>query len=416
MGSGPDIPALVAGLARREVGKLTGTLMRKLGAGSLSFAEDCVQEALLAALQSWPISGVPDHPFSWLLMTAQNRGIDRLRRHAMQSALEPRVSTWMEALRQPSADALIGDEELLLIAMCCAPRLEDDARQVLALKCVCGFSVDEIARAFLATPSAIAQRLVRAKARLRDGIALEAPGGAGFQERLPSILRTIYLLFNEGYSTSGGTQLIRVEICSEALRLCRLLLAHPMTATPEAHALCALMLFQHARHRARVSGDGDAIPLEFQDRQLWDRTMIGEGFRHMSLAMTGDRLTALHLEAGIASVHASSPRFDDTDWQQLGRYYDALLELAPSPVVEVNRAIAVAMHQGPDEGLRLLAPLRERPDVQRYLPFHLAVGELCLRRGLRERARAAFTDALGLAMSVQERKLIAAKLQLAADA
>jgi RNA polymerase sigma-70 factor (ECF subfamily) len=334
----------------------------------------------------------------------------------MQSALEPRVAAWMEALRQPPVDALMGDEELLLIAMCCDPRLEDDARQVLALKSVCGFSVDEIARAYLSTPSAIAQRLVRAKARLRDGIALEAPGSAGIQDRLPSILRTIYLLFNEGYAASGGMLLVRVEICAEALRLCRVLLAHPPTATPEAHALCALMLFQHARHRARVSDDGEAIPLEFQDRRLWDRAMIAEGFRQLTLAMAGERLTRVHLEAGIASVHAAAPHFDDTDWAQLGRYYDALLEVAPSPVVEVNRAIAVSMQRGPAEGLLLLEPLEGRGDVQRYLPYHLAVGELSLKSGMRARARAAFTDALGLAMSEQERKLISAKLQLAADA
>lgn len=416
MESGADIPALIARLARRESGKLTGTLLRKLGSGSLSFAEDCVQEALIAALQAWPVAGVPEHPFAWLLMTAQNKGIDRLRRHAMQSALEPRVVAWMKALRQPPVDAPMGDEELLLIAMCCDPRLEDDARQMLALKCVCGFSVDAIARAYLATPSAIAQRLVRAKSRLRDGIALEAPGSVGIQDRLPSILRTIYLLFNEGYATSGGTQLIRVEICAEALRLCRVLLVHPPTATPEVHALCALMLFQHARHRARVSDDGEAIPLELQDRRLWDRAMIVEGFRQLTLAMAGDRLTPLHLEAGIASVHAAAPRFDDTDWAQLRRYYDSLVEVAPSSVVEVNRAIAVSMLRGPGEGLQLLELLQDRVDVQRYLPYHLAVGELSLKSGLHARARAAFTDALGLAMSEPERKLIAAKLHLAADA
>ena len=233
---------------------------------------------------------------------------------------------------------------------------------------------------------------------------------------MPSMLRTTYLLFNEGYAASGGEQLVRAEFCEEAIRLCRILLSQAQTSTPEVHALCALMLFQHARREARVSGDGIAIPLEAQDRNAWDRAMIAEGFRQMSLAMAGDRLTAYHLEAGIASVHAAAPHFGATDWAQLGRYYDALLEVAPSPVVEINRAIAVAMHQGPDAGLRLLEPLRAQTIVQTYLPFHLAVGELELRRGQRDLARTAFTAALGLAMSEQERKLIAGKLQQAADA
>lgn len=410
-----DIPALLAQLSRRESGRLTGALARKLGAGSLSFAEDCVQEALLAALKAWPQRGVPDNPLSWLLTAAHNKGIDRLRRNAMQSALEPRLAEWMQALRVPS-DMLAGDEELQLISMCCDPRLEDDARQVLALKCVCGFTVDEIARAYLAKPATIAQRLVRAKSRMNDGLVLEIPAGRALQDRLPSMLRTIYLLFTEGHASSGGAQLIRFEFCEEAIRLCGILLSHAPTSTPEVHALCALMLFQHARRDARVSEDGTAVSLEAQDRTRWDKAEIAMGFRHLSQAMAGDRLTPYHLEAGIASTHAAAPRFEATDWAQIERYYDALLEIAPSPVVEVNRAIAVAMHKGPDAGLQKLDQLRGYALVQRYLPFHLALGELELRRGNRERAQAAFTAALGLAMSDQERKLIAGKLQQAADA
>jgi len=413
---GADIAALLARLSRQETGRLTGALARKLGAGSLSFAEDCVQEAFLAALQTWPQRGLPDNPVAWLLTSAHNKGVDRLRRHAMQGALEPRVSDWMQALHRTPADMLVGDEELQLISMCSDPRLEDDARQVLALKCVCGFSVEEIARAFLAKPSAIAQRLVRAKARLKEGLVLEVPASGAVADRMPSMLRTIYLLFNEGYAASGGEQLVRAEFCEEAIRLCRILLSHAQTSTSEVHALCALMLFQHARRESRVSPDGIAVPLEVQDRKVWDRAMIAEGFRQMTLAMTGDRLTSYHLEAGIASVHAAAPDFGATDWAQLGRYYDALLEVAPSPVVEINRAIAVAMHQGPEAGLQLLEPLRAQTIVQNYLPFHLALGDLELRRGQRENARAAFTAALGLAMSEQERKLIAGKLQQAADA
>lgn len=414
--SGADIPALLARLSRQETGRLTGALARKLGAGSLSFAEDCVQDAFLTALQTWPQRGVPENPFAWLLLAAHNRGIDRLRRHAMHSALEPRVVDWMRTLQHAHGADLAGDEELHLIALCCDPRLEDDARQVLALKCVCGFSIEEIARAFLASPSAIAQRLVRAKSRLKEGLALETPTGVALQDRIPSMLRTIYLLFNEGYSSTQGHTLLRAEFCDEAIRLCRMLLSHAHSSAPEVHALCALMLFQHARRRARVSNEQVAISLEAQDRTLWDQAMIADGFRHLSLAMSGNRLTTYHLEAGIASVHAAAPDFGATDWAQLGRYYDALTEVAPSPVVEINRAIAVAMHRGPEAGLLLLAPLRQNAQVQRYLPFHLAEGELQLRRGERALARAAFTAALGLAMSAQERNLVETRLQHAADA
>ena len=411
-----ELSALIDRLSRRESGRLVGALTRTLGASALSLAEDCVQDAFVAALNTWGTRGVPDNPFAWLLTTARNRALDRLRRHAMMSALEPKVGEWIEHLQAPPKDAL-GDEELSLIVLCCDPALEQEARLALTLKSVCGFSVEEIARAFLATPDAIAQRLVRAKARLRElNVEFAMPTGARLGERMPSVLRTIYLLFNEGYSASEGDRLVRQDVCEEALRLAELVAWHPIASSPEAHALAALILFQHARHRARVGADGTPVVLENQDRRLWDHAMIARGFQHLSASRNDKVLTALHLEAGIASVHAAAPSWAATDWPALVSYYDALTEVAPSPVVSINRAVALGMTGGAEAGLAALKPLTGQKAVARYLPYHLAIGDLELKRGARAAARDAFAKALALPMSAQERKLVEAKLQLASDA
>ena len=411
-----ELRALVDRLSRRETGRLVGALTRALGASALSLAEDCVQDAFVAALNTWGERGVPDNPFAWLLTTARNRGLDRLRRHAMMSALEPKVGEWIEHLQAPAKDAL-GDEELSLIVLCCDPALEQEARLALTLKSVCGFTVEEIARAFLATPEAIAQRLVRAKARLRElRVDFAMPAGARLAERMPSVLRTIYLLFNEGYAASDGDLLIRQDVCDEALRLSELVAWHPLAASAEAHALAALILFQHARRHARVAADGTPVLLEGQDRRLWDRAMIARGFQHLAASQNERALTALHLEAGIASVHAAAASFEKTDWRAIAGYYDALAEVQPSPVVTVNRAIALAMWQGPGAGLEALTALAGNKAMARYLPYHLAIGDLEARAGRRASARAAFEQALALPMSAQERKLVEIKLKHASDA
>jgi RNA polymerase sigma-70 factor (ECF subfamily) len=411
-----ELNSLIGRLSRRETGRLTGALTRALGASALSLAEDCVQDAFVAALSTWRERGVPDNPFAWLLATARNRALDRLRRHAMMSALEPKIGEWIEHLRAPPKD-LLGDEELSLIVLCCDPALEQEARLALTLKSVCGFSVEEIARAFLATPEAIAQRVVRAKARLRElDVAFAMPAGARIGERMPSVLRTIYLLFNEGYSASEGDRLIRQDVCDEALRLAELVAWHPVASLPEAHALAALILFQHARARARVAADGTPILLDAQDRRLWDRAMIARGFQHLSASRNETSLTALHLEAGIASVHAAAPAWAQTDWRALCGYYDALADMQPSPVVSVNRAIALSMVEGAAAGLAVLEPLANEKAMARYLPYHLAVGDLEARAGHRAEARAAFQRALALPMPAQERKLVETKLLRASDA
>lgn len=416
MRPGDELATLIDRLSRRETGRLVGALTRSLGASALSLAEDCVQDAFVAALDTWRERGVPDNPFAWLLTTARNRALDRLRRHAMMSALEPKLGAWIEHLQAPGRDAL-GDEELSLIVLCCDPALEPEARIALTLKSVCGFRVEEIARAFLARPETIAQRLVRAKARLRElDVEFAMPAGVRLAERIPSVLRTIYLLFNEGYSASDGDQLIRQDVCEEALRLAALVAWHPVASTPEAHALAALISFQHARHRARVAPDGTPIVLEEQDRKLWDRAMIARGFQHLAASRNETALSALHLEAGIASVHAAAASWAQTDWRALVDYYDGLAEIQPSPVVALNRAIAVAMADGAEAGLDALKPLSREKAMGQYLPYHLTVGDLEARAGRRSAARDAFQRALALPMSGQERKLVEMKLLRASDA
>lgn len=412
-----ELRSLIDRLSRREFGRLVGALTRALGASGLSLAEDCVQDAFVAALDTWGTRGTPSNPFAWLLTTARNRALDRLRRHAMMSALEPRIGEWIEHLQAPADADGLGDEELSLIVLCCDPALEEAQRLALTLKAVCGFSVEEIARAFLSTSDAVAQRLVRAKARMRDlNLQSAMPTGAGLRVRMPSALRTIYLMFNEGYAASDGDRLIREDVCEEALRLAETIAWHPRAGSPQAHALAALMMFHHARRHARVSADGRPVLLEDQDRRLWDAAMIARGFQHLSAAKSDEGLTSYHLEAGIASVHAAAACWATTDWASLLSYYDGLMEIAPSPVVAINRAVALSMVQGPEAALAALRGLDAQKGVGRYLPYHMTIGELEMRCGRRQAAREAFASALALPMSAQERKFVEAKFNQAADA
>jgi RNA polymerase sigma-70 factor (ECF subfamily) len=411
---------VTARLSRGERQRLVARLTRVFGPAHLSLAEDAVQEAFVAALETWDARGVPDDPAAWLLTVARNRALDRLRRGALFAALEPKVADWATALQEralPGEGGPFGDDELSMIALCCHPQLSEESRLALTLKVACGFSVEEIGRAFLASPETIAQRIVRAKARIRDlDLSLDMPSAPAMQERMPSVLRTIYLLFNEGYAASGGETLIRHEICAEALRLAELVAAHPVSSSPEAEALAALLCFQHSRRAARIADDGSPVLLADQDRTLWDQRLIARGFAHLSRARGGDKLTALHLEAGAASVHAAARSWSETDWEQLKAYYDMLTDVAPSPVVSLNRAIAVAMVDGADAALSGIEHLARDAIVAKYVPFHMTVGDLELQRGRRAVARAAFETALSLPVCDAERRLILRKIAACADA
>lgn len=413
-----DPATVIAETLRRERPRLIAALTRLLGGDRLALAEDVVQDACVKALEVWGERGVPASPEAWLTAVARNRALDRLRRDGRFAALEPRVIDWIEDLARPESLVLqqrlhgtLSEEETALLFLCCHPALSEEAQVALTLKTQCGLSVDEIARAFLAEPEAIAQRIVRAKAKLREiGSSFDLPTGNYLATRLRTVLRVIYLMFNEGYAATGGDQLVRHEICAEALRLIESLASRPETGTPETHALAALISFHHARAAARQTDRGDMILMEDQDRTAWNRELIERGFGHLRRAMTGTTLTPFHLEAGIASVHAMAASYQETDWRALCDYYESLAMIAPSPIVELNRAVALSMADGPAAGLALLEPLKGDPKLSRYALYHAVIGDLAQRSGDIATARAAFVEALKLPCSAPERRFIESKL------
>jgi RNA polymerase sigma-70 factor (ECF subfamily) len=410
-----DAQAVAARLARQEGRRLTAALLRVVGGGRLAFAEDCVQEALAAALESWPRSGMPADPFAWVLAVARNKAVGRLRRAAMAAALEPKLAGWVESLSRPAALAVAGDEELTLLVMCCHPDLEPEARLALTLKSVCGFSVPDIARAFLAKPETVAQRLVRAKARVRAlNLDFALPSGPALNRRMPSVLKAVYLLFDRGYRPATGGRVLAAEICGEALRLARAIAQDPRVTSGEAWALRALLAFQHSRAAARIGPDGGLVLLPDQDRARWDGALIAEGFASLRDAMRGGAVTALHWEAGAASVHAAARRWEDTDWSLLLSYYDGLMACAPSVVAGVNRAVAVAMRDGAEAGLAALSPFDGRPELADFAPYQVARAEMLARAGRAVEARQALTAALSLELSEPERRLAERRLAMLA--
>jgi RNA polymerase sigma-70 factor (ECF subfamily) len=341
-------------LFRRSAGRLVSSLTRALGAARLDLAEEVVQDALLKALQTWPFQGVPVNPEAWLFRVARNRALDVLRREAR--AEESVAPYRLAALSSPAPGGIAGgDDELVMVFMCCHPSLSFDARVALTLRTVGGLSTDEIAAAFLAPRATIQQRIVRAKNLLAERrISLEIPDGAMLTDRRSSVLAVLYLMFNEGHAATEGDALVRSELCGEAIRLARLLADHPEGGSPEVDALLALFLFQSSRLSARSGEDGSLILLQDQDRRSWDRALIVEGFRRMQRAAQADWVSRYHLEAGIAAGHAAAADWRDTDWPRILDLYDLLDTMAPSPVVSLNRAVAVAMAHGAEAGLAAL--------------------------------------------------------------
>lgn len=409
-----DVPGLVDHLFRHSAGQMVATLTRVFGAEHLSLAEEVVQDALIAAMQQWALRGVPENPRGWLFQVARNRALDQLRRESTLRAKEPEVvSAFLERLSddEPRFAHELRDDQLRMMLMCGHPAIPKESRIALTLKTVGGFSVDEIARAFLTKKETIAQRLVRAKRLIRDErIPMEIPSRAELPARLESLLEVLYLLFNEGYSAHTGDDLVRTELCFEAIRLVRQLVDHPASTSPEAHALLALMLMQGARLPARVDSAGELATLEEQDRALWDQGLLAEGLRELGRSAAGERLTAYHVEAAIASYHAIAPSFEETDWDAIVAHYDELYELKQTPVVALNRAVAVAMAHGPEAGLAEIAKVSSHPALRDYLPLPVAAGELCLRAGDRERAAEHFARALELPATLPEKRFLLRKL------
>lgn len=406
-------------LFRRQAAQLVATLTRIFGTQRMDLAESVVQDALVQAMQTWPHQGIPENPAGWLLRVARNRALDVVRKERLVLDKEGEATLAMtDGLDHtpPPKVALkreeeLRDDQLRMLFICSHPVLSQDARSALALKTLFGLGVREIAGALLADDKAVAQRLVRAKAKIREAnLPFELPAPAELPDRLPSVLEVLYLLFTEGYSTHGGDELVRKDICHEALRLTTMLTEHPRFALPEVHALVALMAFNASRLDARTDTAGDLLLLGEQDRSLWQPSLIAHGAWHLERAMSGDSLSSYHLQAGIAACHAFAPSADATDWRQIVLYYDSLVRVNPSPVVALNRAAAVAMADGPTAGLATLAPLKAEASLKSYYLLPGIEGELHARLGDTVSARKCFEAALALRVNAAERRWIEKRL------
>jgi len=380
---------MAAHLFRRESGRITATLIRTLGPRYIDLAEDVVQEAFVRALERWPFEGIPANPGAWLTLVARNRAIDRIRRDRRLSTDVPEAA--LDAPRDETSD------QLSLISLCCHPSLSEESRIALTLKTACGFSTGEIARALLAAESAVAQRIVRAKRQIRDqGLCAEAIGG-------PTVLRVIYLLFNESYAATDGDELLRWDLCEEAIRLGCLVADHHSTASPAADALMALMLMQAARFGARVDDAGMLSVLDEQDRRRWDTRLMSAGMDRLRRSARGEEVTTYHLQAEIASVHLLKK---PTDWARIVDLYDGLFELEPTPVVRLNRAVAIGRLHGARAGIEAMAELEMEPSMREYHLLPAVLGALWREAGDHARASLYFEKALRHARTSAERRLL----------
>jgi RNA polymerase sigma-70 factor, ECF subfamily len=408
---------LVAHLFRHQAGKIVATLTRVFGARHLDLAEDVVQDALVKALQQWPFKGIPENPAGWITLVARNRALDLLRR---DSSLSHKIAELEQALPHsttplPETGEPKVDDQLTLMLMCSHPDLTIESQAALTLKYACGFSTAEVARAFLTPEPTIAQRLIRARRQIRDkGIAMDPPSAEHVSQRLDGLLRVLYLLFNEGYSATRGNDLVRADLCEEAIRLGNLLIRHQLLRRPLVHALLALMMLQAARLPARTQSDGTLAILDQQDRSLWDQRLINLGLRHLGWSAAGETLSTYHLQAEIAAFHATSASDRETDWAAIVARYDELYELEPTPVVALNRAIAVSRWMGPHAGIRELEEISSHPAFRQYYLLPAVSGELWKQVGNLDRAKEAYLRALTYPCTEPERRFIESRLELVA--
>lgn len=397
-------------LYRAESRQVLATLIRLLG--DLDVAEEAMHDAFHAALEQWPRDGMPDNPRAWLVSTGRFKAIDRLRRNRRFERLDEEAVENIPAAEEAEQDE-IGDDRLRLIFTCCHPALNPDAQVALTLREICGLTTEEIAAAFLTRPATIAQRIVRAKNKIREArIPYQVPGMDELAERLDSVLRVIYLVFNEGYAASSGSALTRHELSGEAIRVARLL--RELLPAPEAYAelsgLTALMLLNESRRAARTDADGEPVLLEDQDRRLWNPAMIQEGLALTARAFAGGRPGPYALQAAISAVHAQAAAYEDTDWNEIVGLYDLLRRLEPSPVIELNRAVAIAMRDGPAIGLPLIEQLAKEGGLGEYRLLHAAQADLYRRLDRNEEARSAYERALALTQSEPERRFFQHRL------
>jgi RNA polymerase sigma-70 factor, ECF subfamily len=412
-GSAPPAgDAALERLTREEYGRVLATVIRLVG--DFPAAEEAVQEALAVAVERWPRDGTPANPRAWLVTTARHKALDALRRAGRLERIRRELGETAEPHFEPDVDELsdasVPDERLRLIFTCCHPALALEAQVALALRTLCGLSTEEIARAFLVAPATLAQRLVRAKRKIADaGIPYEVPPPYLWAERLDAVLAVVYLVFNEGYAASRGDALVRTDLCAEAIRLGRLL-TELLPGEPEVAGLLALMLLHDARRATRTTEDGELVLLEDQDRTRWQRAQIEEGLRFAAAGLAGPVPGPYALQAAIAGEHARAARASDTDWRAIARHYGALAGLRPSPVVELNRAVAVAMAEGPTAGLALLDPLERRGELDGYHLFWAAKADLLRRLGRAADAADNYRRALELVASEPERRYLARRL------
>jgi RNA polymerase sigma-70 factor (ECF subfamily) len=404
-----SVSARVEQVYREESRRILATLIRLLG--DFDLAEEALHEAFFVAVERWQRDGVPDNPRTWLVSTGRFKAIDVLRRRARFNASRPLLIAQLEALEQADwSDEDVEDDRLRLIFTCCHPALAADSQVPLTLREVCDLTTEEIARAFLATPTTIAQRIVRAKAKIRDAkIPYQVPTLAELPERLDSVLRVIYLVFNEGYSASIGAELTREELTREAIRLGRLLME--LLPEPEVMGLLALMLLHESRRPARTSADGELIVLDEQDRSLWNTELIEEGCALIERALSTGRFGPYCLQAAIAAVHAQALTAGETDWPQIVGLYDVLLAAVPSPVIELNRAAAIFKRDGPLAALDLVEEILARGELQDYYLAHSARAEFCRQLGRVEEARGAYRRALELTQQLPERRFLEGRLR-----
>src|SRR4030095_2498909 len=400
---------------------MVAAFTRIFGIEHLSLAEDVVQEALARALQTWPFYGVPTNPSAWIMRASRNLALDVVRRRKVFQNKQAEIIRLMDRDSVAPDEAIFAEEEisddrLRLIFVCCHPAIPADAQVALALKTLCGFGVPEISRAFLTTDASIAKRLTRAKQKIRQaGVPFEIPAGEELKQRLDSVLQSLYLLFNEGYKASSGENLVREELCDEAIRLTELLAQHPAGNQSKTHALLALMLLNAARIPARQDDEGNLLRLQEQDRSLWDQVMIARGMFHLRESATGVAISEYHLQAGIAACHATAIDYQSTEWARILSLYDRLIEFDDSPVVALNRAVAVANVHGPEAGLQTLRAIRDREKLGSYYLFYAVMGELEMRLNNHAAAAEQFRKAFELAETKSERAFLLKRLQSCVD-
>ena len=397
---------------------MVAVLTRIFGVHNLPLVEDVVQDAFCRALEVWPFRGVPENPSAWLMTAAKNRALDVLRREHTARTYEPELSlllqsewTLVPVVRDMLTDNAIKDDQLRMMFTCCHPRLHEEAQVMLVLHILCGFSIAEVASAFVTSYTALEKRIPRAKKTLAGlKMLFDTQAPAQFSARVPAVQRALYLLFNEGYHGASAESAVRTELCHEAMRLTALLLEHPLGATSASYALSALMCLNQARLPARLDASGRLKSLFDQDRSKWDHDLVGEGLQLLELSAKGSELTEYHVEAAIAAIHATAPSMQDTDWGKIVSLYDSLLSIRPSPIVALNRAIAIGQRDGAERGLQELRAIVSAERLVNYPFYHAAFGESELQSGRTAVAREHFSRALGLSRNAMERRFFELRL------